>query len=63
LQLYKIKLAARKIAQLGGVRAFSGSTAAMSNGKITQVIGAVVDVKFDEKLPKILNALEVDVAE
>ncbi len=29
---------------------------------MTQVIGAVVDVKFDEKLPKILNALEVKVA-
>merc|ERR1711862_697678 len=32
-------------------------------GKVTQVIGAVVDVQFDEKLPKILNALEVDVPE
>ncbi|HZY13147.1 MAG TPA: F0F1 ATP synthase subunit beta, partial [Beijerinckiaceae bacterium] len=33
----------------------------MSNratGRITQVIGAVVDVKFDEHLPEILNALE-----
>ena len=30
---------------LGGVRAFSGSTAAMSTGKVTQVIGAVVDVQ------------------
>ena len=29
----------------GGVRAFSGSTAAMSTGKVTQVIGAVVDVQ------------------
>merc|ERR1719183_3011658 len=46
-----------------GRRAFSGSAAAMSNGKVTQVIGAVVDVKFDEKLPKILNALEVKVAD
>lgn len=27
-------------------------------GRITQVIGAVVDVKFDEHLPTILNALE-----
>ena len=27
-------------------------------GHITQVIGAVVDVKFDEHLPPILNALE-----
>src|SRR3989338_5761869 len=28
-------------------------------GKITQVIGPVVDVEFKEKLPEILNALEV----
>src|ERR1700710_234126 len=27
-------------------------------GRITQVIGAVVDVKFDGHLPQILNALE-----
>merc|ERR1719223_1403758 len=56
-------LAASKLVQLGGRRAFSGSTAAMSAGKVTQVIGAVVDVQFDEKLPKILNALEGDVEE
>ena len=29
-------------------------------GKVTQVIGAVVDVKFDGNLPEILNALESD---
>ncbi len=29
-------------------------------GKITQVIGAVVDVQFEKKLPEILNALETD---
>jgi len=29
-------------------------------GRITQVIGAVVDVKFDEHLPAILNALETE---
>ncbi len=29
-------------------------------GKITQVIGAVVDVQFDGDLPEILNALECD---
>ncbi len=33
---------------------------ANAKGKITQVIGAVVDVKFDEHLPEILNALETD---
>ncbi len=29
-----------------------------NTGKVTQVIGAVVDVHFDDKLPEILNALE-----
>eukprot|EP00970_Alexandrium_tamarense_P007544 scaffold1411_cov221-Alexandrium_tamarense.AAC.11 len=63
----------------GGARAFSGSAAVSASvGRVTQVIGAVVDVQpfhvhldsqrfpppslqqFDEKLPKILNALEVE---
>ena len=37
------------------------ASAAMSTktGKVTQVIGAVVDVQFDGHLPYILNALEV----
>ncbi|KAL7516458.1 hypothetical protein ACHAWX_001472 [Stephanocyclus meneghinianus] len=52
--------AARRVASLGAARAFSGSAVASSVGKVTQVIGAVVDVQFDEKLPKILNALEVE---
>ena len=29
-------------------------------GKLTQVIGAVVDVQFEDHLPEILNALETD---
>jgi F-type H+-transporting ATPase subunit beta len=33
---------------------------AKATGKITQVIGAVVDVQFDGHLPEILNALECD---
>ena len=33
---------------------------ANAKGKITQVIGAVVDVKFDKHLPEILNALTTD---
>jgi hypothetical protein len=45
-----------------GVRAYSSTAAAFGTGKVTQVIGAVVDVKFEDKLPKILNALEVEVA-
>uniref|UniRef100_A0A8C9SRU9 H(+)-transporting two-sector ATPase n=1 Tax=Scleropages formosus TaxID=113540 RepID=A0A8C9SRU9_SCLFO len=32
---------------------------AAANGRIVAVIGAVVDVQFDEGLPPILNALEV----
>ena len=39
----------------------TGAPSSMSNratGRITQVIGAVVDVKFEEHLPEILNALE-----
>jgi F-type H+-transporting ATPase subunit beta len=32
----------------------------MAQGKVTQVIGAVVDVQFDGALPAILNALETD---
>ncbi len=35
-------------------------TAAAATGKVTQVIGAVVDVQFVGELPAILNALEVD---
>ena len=30
------------------------------NGRISQVIGAVVDVEFDSDLPQILDALQVD---
>ena len=46
-----------------GVRAYSSTSSLFAAGKVTQVIGAVVDVQFDEKLPKILNALEVEVPE
>lgn len=33
---------------------------ANAKGKVTQVIGAVVDVQFEDSLPAILNALETD---
>ncbi|WP_126977004.1 F0F1 ATP synthase subunit beta [Frigidibacter oleivorans] len=33
---------------------------AKATGKVTQVIGAVVDVQFDDHLPAILNALETE---
>ncbi|MCL5023967.1 MAG: F0F1 ATP synthase subunit beta [Nitrospirae bacterium] len=32
----------------------------MNEGKVVQVIGAVVDVEFEEKLPEILNALKIE---
>ena len=34
-----------------------------NKGKVTQVIGAVVDVKFENKLPEILTALECKIGE
>merc|ERR1712166_1109081 len=34
--------------------------AVMARGRVTQVIGAVVDVQFDGELPPILNSLEVE---
>jgi len=42
------------------VRSIS-NTVAVHGGVVTQVIGAVVDVRFDGALPPILNALEVKV--
>ena len=35
----------------------------MNKGKITQIISAVVDVEFKDELPKIYNALKVQVGE
>uniref|UniRef100_A0AAG5DUF9 ATP synthase subunit beta n=1 Tax=Anopheles atroparvus TaxID=41427 RepID=A0AAG5DUF9_ANOAO len=37
----------------------AAKTAAGASGKVVAVIGAVVDVQFDDNLPPILNALEV----
>ena len=39
---------------------FVRTMATGDRGKITQVIGAVVDVQFDGAIPEILNALEVE---
>ena len=33
-----------------------------NTGKITQIIGAVVDVYFENNLPEILTALECDIS-
>ncbi|MEA2998827.1 MAG: F-type H+/Na+-transporting ATPase subunit beta [Sphingomonadales bacterium] len=38
----------------------TAATATNSKGRISQVIGAVVDVSFDGELPEILSALETD---
>jgi len=32
----------------------------MNEGRVAQVIGAVVDVEFDKELPAILNALKLE---
>ena len=42
------------------VGAFSEAGKIAGKGKISQVIGAVVDVQFEGQLPPILNALEVE---
>src|SRR3954462_10436983 len=46
------------MAELSMTRPAAGQRAANATGRITQVIGAVVDVKFEWHLPEILNALE-----
>ena len=46
-----------------GVQDYAAAAAAakkINNGKVLAVIGAVVDVQFDEGLPEILNALDVE---
>jgi F-type H+/Na+-transporting ATPase subunit beta len=48
------------MAELTMTRPVVGQPGANTMGKITQVIGAVVDVHFDGHLPEILNALETD---
>jgi F-type H+-transporting ATPase subunit beta len=48
------KPAANKQTQTGQ-QATKGAT-----GRVVSVIGAVVDVQFDDNLPPILNALQVD---
>ena len=44
-----------------GLQEYAAAAAAAANkGKVLAVIGAVVDVQFDEGLPEILNALNVE---
>jgi len=59
-----LRAAARPLAQgVSNARNFHAAPALCATGKVTQVIGAVVDVQFDGALPRILNAMEVKVAE
>merc|ERR1719163_61761 len=59
-----LSAAARALPRLAARAPGAGyaAAAAMSTkaGKVTQVIGAVVDVQFDDHLPAILNSLEVE---
>merc|ERR1711970_1287836 len=38
----------------------SGAVSSLPRGSVVSVIGAVVDVQFEEGLPEILNALKVE---
>merc|ERR1719240_99514 len=49
----------RRLAQCRHFAAEAAPAAAAASGRVSQVIGAVVDVQFDGALPPILNALEV----
>ncbi|VAW17518.1 ATP synthase beta chain [hydrothermal vent metagenome] len=54
------KTAATKAATAKTAATKKKASAKTANGKIVQVIGAVVDIQFEGKLPAILNALETD---
>jgi len=54
------RTASRVAPALRNVQPVRGMAAAVANGKISTVIGAVVDVQFEGELPNILNALEVE---
>ncbi|GAB5506797.1 MAG: F0F1 ATP synthase subunit beta [Rhizobiaceae bacterium] len=54
------KTTARKSAASKASTASKSAKASGAAGKVHQVIGAVVDVAFDDHLPPILNALETD---
>src|SRR5690349_14511762 len=56
----KTKPAAAKPAAAPKATKAAAPAAVGSKGRISQVIGAVVDVEFDGHLPAILNALETE---
>eukprot|EP00803_Ostreobium_quekettii_P007276 evm.model.scf_1979.2 EVM.evm.TU.scf_1979.2 scf_1979:9618-15024(-) len=59
--LYGIRLAASAMSR--GFAAEPAVAASEATGRVTQVIGAVVDVQFEGELPPILSALEVEDSE
>merc|ERR1712093_771386 len=56
----RVAPAAKHIAPSVRQMCTAGGTTSVGKGRVTQVIGAVVDVQFDGELPSILNALEVE---
>ena len=50
------------VVEAAQTRVFAAAAASVSgaDGRVTQVIGAVVDVQFDGQLPAIMSALEVE---
>lgn len=49
------------VVEAAQTRGFAAAAAASgADGRVTQVIGAVVDVQFDGQLPAIMSALEVE---
>merc|ERR1712062_585847 len=59
----QIQDAAKVVPTLQGIqirRDYAAAAVAANQGQIVAVIGAVVDVQFDEGLPEILNALDVE---
>merc|ERR1719174_2287772 len=49
-----------RVLRPGGATYAAAAAMSTKSGKVTQVIGAVVDVQFDGHLPAILNSLEVE---
>ena len=59
-QRYYTNGASPKTPTPAATTAATKATAPGAKGRVVAVIGAVVDVQFDEELPPILNALEAE---
>merc|ERR1719486_1719735 len=58
-QVRCLRASMTKASSLFNKRTFAAAASEGAKGKVSQVIGAVVDVQFDGALPPIMNALEV----